>query len=130
MAPRSGPETMKMENKPEMTNEQRDEMLASRPHPSVTGDLIESKIKEIEYVIHGVHTICYLTLENGFIVTGQSACADPRNYNEVLGKKIAYDNAFREVWPLEGYLLKERLSSTPPMTLDGTEVQSQESQAA
>lgn len=97
--------------KPEMTNEQRDEMLASRPHPTVTKETIESKIKEVDYVQKGVHTICYLTLQNGFTVTGQSACADPRNFNEELGRKIAYHNAFREVWPLEGYLLKEKLWS-------------------
>lgn len=95
--------------KPEMTNEQRDELLANRPHPTVTKELIESKVKEVDYVTRGVHTICYLTLQNGFTVTGQSACADPRNYNEELGRKIAYDNAFREVWPLEGYLLKESI---------------------
>lgn len=95
--------------KPEMTNEQRDEMLANRPAETVTKERIESKIKEVDYVTKGVHTICYLTLQNGFTVTGQSACAHPDNYNEELGRKIAYDNAFREIWPLEGYLLKEKL---------------------
>lgn len=95
--------------KPDMTNEQRDEMLANRPHETVTKEKIEAKIKEVDYLQRGVHTICYLTLQNGFTVTGQSACAHPENYNEELGRKIAYDNAFREVWSLEGYLLKEKL---------------------
>jgi hypothetical protein len=95
--------------KPEMTDEQRDDMLANREHPTVTKETIEAKIKEVSYAVQGVHTICYLTLQNGFTVTGQSACADPRNFNEELGRKIAYDNAFREIWPLEGYLLKEKL---------------------
>lgn len=95
--------------KPEMTNEQMDEMLSNRPHETVTNEKIEAKIKDVDYVQKGVHTICYLTLQNGFTVTGQSACAHPDNYNEALGRKIAFDNAFREIWSLEGYLLKEKL---------------------
>jgi len=92
-----------------ISNKKRDELLESRPHETVTPDKIKSKITDVKYVVNGVHTICYLTLENGFTVTGQSACAHPDNYNQELGEKIAYDNAFREIWPLEGYLLKEKL---------------------
>jgi hypothetical protein len=92
-----------------ITDQQRDELLATRPAPAVTKELIESKITAVEYVTKGVHTICYITLQNGFTVTGQSACAHPDNYNEELGNKIAYENAFRQIWPLEGYLLKEAL---------------------
>lgn len=55
-------------------------------------------------------TFCVLTLKNGFTVTGESACASPENYNWEIGCKIARANAFGKIWPLEGYLLKERLS--------------------
>lgn len=92
-----------------MTNEKRDEMLDSRPAETVTKDKIEEKIRDVEYATKGVHTICYITLQNGFTVTGQSACAHPDNYDAELGQKIAYDNAFREIWPLEGYMLREKL---------------------
>lgn len=92
-----------------ITDQERDELLANRPAETVTKELMEEKVKEVDYVVKGVHTICYITLQNGFTVTGQSACAHPDNYNEELGRKIAYDNAFREIWPLEGYLLKEKL---------------------
>lgn len=54
-------------------------------------------------------TFCVLTLENGFTVTGESACASPENFNEEIGKKIAYDNAREKIWVLEGYLLKQKL---------------------
>ena len=57
----------------------------------------------------GTLTVCVLTLENGFTVTGESACASPENYNEELGNKIARRNAFDKIWSLEGYLLKENL---------------------
>ncbi len=54
-------------------------------------------------------TISVLVLRNGFVVTGESACASPENFNAEIGAKIAYDNAKQKVWELEGYLLKERL---------------------
>lgn len=54
-------------------------------------------------------TFCVITLKNGFTVTGESACASPENFNEEIGRKIAYENARNKIWPLEGYLLKEQL---------------------
>lgn len=52
-------------------------------------------------------TFCVLVLANGFTVTGESACADPTNFDRELGQKLARQNAFNKVWPLEGYLLRE-----------------------
>lgn len=54
-------------------------------------------------------TFCVLTLENGFTVTGESACASPDNFDAEIGRKIARDNAVNKVWMLEGYLLKQQL---------------------
>lgn len=54
-------------------------------------------------------TFCVLTLRNGFTVTGQSACADPKKFNQEIGQKVAYGDAFRQVWPLMGYQLRDRL---------------------
>lgn len=54
-------------------------------------------------------TICVLVLENGFTVTGESACASPENFDAELGRRIAKENARAKIWPLEGYALKERL---------------------
>ena len=56
--------------------------------------------------------MCCLTLQNGFTVTGESACASPENFDAELGRKIARDNARNKIWALEGYLLKQRLSET------------------
>ena len=78
--------------------------------PRLTPDLIESKIIKEEYhLLTDVLTVCVLTLENGFTVTGESACASPSNYNKEIGDKIARDNAKDKIWVLEGYLLKEKL---------------------
>lgn len=77
----------------------------------VTPESINAKIKEIStyQLPETTITTAVLTLENGFTVTGESACADPANFDAELGKKIAIENAYDKIWPLEGYLLKERL---------------------
>lgn len=54
-------------------------------------------------------TFCVLVLQNGFTVTGESACASPENFNEEIGRKVARENAENKIWQLEGYLLKEKL---------------------
>jgi hypothetical protein len=82
--------------------------------PRVTNDHIESVIVEEDYhVFEGSNlTVCCLTLSNGFTVTGESACASPENFDAEIGRKIAKRNARDKVWPLEGYLLKQRLSES------------------
>lgn len=78
--------------------------------PRLTPVLIESKIVKEEYhLLTDVLTVCVLTLENGFTVTGESACASPANYNKDIGDRIARDNAKEKIWVLEGYLLKQKL---------------------
>lgn len=54
-------------------------------------------------------TFCVLVLENGFTVTGESACASPENFDAELGQKIARKNATDKIWALEGYLLRQHL---------------------
>lgn len=54
-------------------------------------------------------TFCVLVLRNGFTVTGESACASPENFDAEIGRKIARQNAINKVWPLLGFLLKEKL---------------------
>lgn len=61
----------------------------------------------------GLLTFCVLVLRNGFTVTGESACASPENFDAEIGRKIARQNALQKVWPLEGYLLRERLHNSP-----------------
>lgn len=57
----------------------------------------------------GLLTFCVLVLQNGFTVTGESACASPENFDAAIGRKIARANAVNKIWPLMGYQLKERL---------------------
>ncbi len=57
----------------------------------------------------GVLTFCVLVLRNGFTVTGESACVSHKNFDTEIGRKIARQNAVRNIWPLAGFLLAERL---------------------
>jgi hypothetical protein len=58
----------------------------------------------------GLLTFCVLVLQNGFTVTGQSACASPANFNKAIGEKIARDNAVAQIWPLLGFELRSKLA--------------------
>lgn len=55
-------------------------------------------------------TVCCLTLQNGFTVTGESACASPENFNAEIGQKIARSNAREKLWPLLGFRLRDQLA--------------------
>jgi hypothetical protein len=54
-------------------------------------------------------TVCCLKLKNGYCVTGESAAAAGDNFDEEVGRRVAYLDARMKVWPLEGYLLKQQL---------------------
>lgn len=95
---------------PLISDEKRDEMLVDRPTPNhLTPDSIKATVKDVTFIHEGVLTLAIMTLQNGYVVTGQSACADPANYDADLGNKIAYEDALKKIWPLEGYLLRQRL---------------------
>lgn len=55
-------------------------------------------------------TFCVLTLKNGFMVIGESACASPENFNADIGRRIARENAKQKIWPLMGYALRSQLT--------------------
>ena len=85
----------------------------------VTLEGIQAKIKGEVYLVlpDGKSTLCILTLENGYTIKGISACVDAANFDMNIGRKIAYEDAIRQIWPLEGYLLAQRLYENPPATL-------------
>lgn len=56
-------------------------------------------------------TLCVLVMRNGFTVIGKSAPASPETFNADLGKKFAYEDCIRQLWPLMGFALRERLAA-------------------
>lgn len=71
-------------------------------------------INDDDFSSHGalsLLTFCVLTLQNGFTVTGESACASPENFDAEIGQKVARQNAINKIWPLMGYELKSKLAN-------------------
>ena len=56
-------------------------------------------------------SICILVLKNGFTIIGKSAPASEANFDADLGRKLAYEDAIRQCWPLMGYALREKLAA-------------------
>jgi hypothetical protein len=105
-----------------------DYSAAKATHPRVSLADMEGKI-ECEHYINaaealaasghpvsidgpfGFLTICLLQMKNGFTVIGKSAPASPENFDAEKGRRFAYEDAIKQLWPLEGYALRERLAS-------------------
>lgn len=102
------------------------EINLDAPKTKVTREDIEHNIIECYYLNLGsaiekeynvpvggpasTTTLCVVLLKNGYTVTGESACADPANYDRELGEKYALEDAIKKIWPLMGYELKTKLS--------------------
>ena len=59
----------------------------------------------------GILSVCILVMGNGFNVIGKSAPASPENFNADLGRKFAYEDCIRQLWPLMGYALRDKLAN-------------------
>lgn len=67
---------------------------------------IGGAVEELELL-----SMCLLIMTNGFVVVGKSAPASPANFNQELGTKFAYEDAIRQLWPLMGFALRDKLSN-------------------
>lgn len=74
-------------------------------------------------------TICVLVLENGFTVTGESACASPENFDADIGRKIAREKAVEKIWPLLGFRLRDFLADQADEAEDAGEPEVAQPQA-
>lgn len=93
-----------------ISEDELEKKIEATPAPRVTKEQIEARIDEVttsKMPWSDTVTICEIKLDNGFSVRGESACVNPENYDEEIGNKIAYDNAFRQLWPFFGFMLAE-----------------------
>ena len=101
----------------EKTDEQQiEEMIqakgrtAPRVRPQDLDDAIDPRVAVQYHVFPGSNTtVCLLTLKNGYTVTGESACVDPANFDEEIGREVAFKDARNKLWPLLGFALREQL---------------------
>ena len=84
-------------------------MIRELPNP-ITKEFLEAEAISVKFShITGTLTHCAITVEGGFTFTGESACADPANYDEIKGQKYAHENAISKMWLPYGFLLKHQL---------------------
>jgi hypothetical protein len=83
--------------------------IASR-YDLTAKEAIENKYEDFEDSLY-ILSICILVMRNGFTIIGKSAPASPKNFNADLGRKLAYEDAVRQLWPLMGYALRDRLAA-------------------
>jgi len=96
-------------------------------HPRVTLDDMKAAIVAEHYFTAGdaiaalghpvaigpldLLTIYILVMKNGFTIIGKSAPASPENFDAEKGRTFAYEDAIRQLWPLMGFALRDRLSA-------------------
>lgn len=98
---------------PRITPEQIDALISGEFYVQQSGDFTTVATKEQATALDCL-TVCVLVLVNGFTVVGKSACASPENFDAELGRKIAKDDARRQIWPLAGYNLRCSLMDNVP----------------
>lgn len=88
-------------------------------HPTVTKEHIAAIMAGLQYTFviipDTTTTICSAVHPNGFtLALGESACVCPENFNVETGQHWAKEDAMKkaekELWKLEGYLLKHQLT--------------------
>src|SRR5262245_56386825 len=67
------------------------------------GDLVKDAALE-------TFSLCILKMKNGFVVVGKSAPVSSENFNRELGRQFAYEDAVRQLWPLMGFALRDKLA--------------------
>lgn len=91
----------------------------------LTQEYLEELIVQHEYnfVPNTSITICILFLQNGAKLIGKNYGAiNSNNQDWELAKELAYEDAFDQLWELEGYLLRQRMfeqsQAKPPIHAD------------
>lgn len=109
-------------------------------HPRVSLQSMQAKMRNVRFMRPGMHinafeatdldpiTLCFVTMDNGFVVVGKSAPASMANFDAEKGREFAYKDAVDQLWAFEGYLLRENIVAqefaTEVMTAAGVGVAS------
>jgi hypothetical protein len=92
---------------------------------TLTGAEIAEKFGLPAHPSLAILTVTTLVLQNGWVVLGKSAPASPDNFDAAKGRTFAREDAVRQIWPLMGFALKDRLARG-----EATEGQGQSASAA
>ncbi len=75
----------------------------------ITKERIDALLSEADIrtlTLFGKCTVVTAKLKNGFVLTADSACVDPANYDKRTGERICLEHIANELWELEGYRLQ------------------------
>ena len=62
--------------------------------------------------------VCCAVLANGFSLVGKAAAVSLENFDENVGREVAYKDAREQLWVLLGYKLKCDLQPIPVVTAE------------
>lgn len=77
-------------------------------YPRVTRDFVEKMVEEVKYDVlsDGMTTVCTLLMFGGtYSARGHSAPADPRNFDEKIGRTRAYSKAMDAAFDIGSAIL-------------------------
>jgi hypothetical protein len=79
--------------------------------PRITPEIIDQRIRQVKYYRFPDSTlmVCAIELMNGYHVVGEAGCSSPMTFDEAIARRIAFDDARRKIWALEGYVLRNVL---------------------
>lgn len=83
---------------------------------TVTQEQINDTLAHSEFRMGTVFdkvTVLHCRLPNGFVLSAESACVDPANYDPVLGRALCEKKIADKLWELEGYRLACELEPKP-----------------
>lgn len=87
--------------------------------PKITPEMVANSIMNIEFIeFKDRLTICVITLNNGFMVTGETGVIRSELFDSELGKKYSQENAMNKVWFYLGVCLQESIESIDLETLN------------
>lgn len=75
----------------------------------ITKERIDALLGEADIrtlTLFGKCTVVTAKLKNGFVLTADSACVDPANYDKRMGERICLEHIANKLWELEGYRLQ------------------------
>lgn len=76
----------------------------------ITREQIKQRIVRTEYVrSDSGGSICFITLDNGFAVAGESICIEDAGVNCEQSDKLAYEDAVDELFPYFSFTAREEI---------------------
>jgi hypothetical protein len=95
----------------DMQDEKTIQAAGKTTAPRILPEQIEATIVGETYTVlpSGRVTVCELALVNGFTVRGESSVVSIENFDAEIGRAFSRKKAVDQIWPLEAYLLKQRL---------------------